>query len=195
MPSIGSFGVAKRIIEQVDEPATFEFCGQDFRIVEGDPSTLPLMEFADAAANGLDSGDAQGLAAMWRMLRDCLHPDDWPNFRRVAMDNKASTEDVLAVVGGVWEYLTGRPTRRPTDSPGGPQKTSTSSKGISPPSTDQPSDASTATQPERVSPRGAEPTPELDDWVPSPMPGWPPLPPGRTDLAGAQVLMVDEAVL
>lgn len=212
MPSIGSFGVAKRLVAEAEnppEPTTFEFEGHEFRIREGDPSAFPLMELADAAANGLDSGSMQGLAAMWRMLKSCLHPDDFPRFRQVAMDEDATTEDVLAIVKGVWEHLAGRPTKRPTGSPDGPQPTSMSSKAVSSsPGTDRPSGPSPTDPPPDDGSGGAplsapSPTDPRPDGALSsapepaaghePIPGWGTVPASRTDLM-APTAFVDDLV-
>jgi hypothetical protein len=147
MAKIGSFDVVKKTLATVEdqavkprEPDTFDFCGQEFRILDETPSLLPLMEFADAiSAADEDSISMPALGAMYQMLRNCIDPRDWESFRNTAMRARAAAEDLLPITMAVWEAVSSRPTRGPSGSPDGPSTTSTGSKAVSPSRTDRPS--------------------------------------------------------
>lgn len=107
-----------------------EFFGEHFHVADR-VGLMPLMKFAHAASNGLDSDDMEGLAACYAMVRDCIHPDDWPRFERKAIDERAEADDIFGVVQKVTEIITARPTSRPSDSSAGPLPTSPSSSAVS----------------------------------------------------------------
>lgn len=56
-----------------DRSRQIEFMGEWFRIAPK-VGVMPLMRFAHAAADELDTGSLESLAAMYDMLRDCIHP-------------------------------------------------------------------------------------------------------------------------
>jgi hypothetical protein len=114
-------GVAAPTI--VDGAEQVDFLGKSFRMADR-IGLMPLMKFAHAASAGLDSDDMAGLVAMYEMIRDCVHPEDWPRFEQHAVEERADSEQLMALVGRVIETLSARPTRRPTDSSVGPQPTS-----------------------------------------------------------------------
>lgn len=97
------------------DPATGEllrkvpFMGREFRIAN-EVGLLPLMEFAYHANSGMDTSDMGALAAMYEMLRDCIHPEDWPAFRAYATAKKAGAEQLMETVQAATELLTARPT-------------------------------------------------------------------------------------
>lgn len=108
-----------------------EFLGEEFRIADK-VGLMPLMKFAHAASAGLASEDLEGMAAMYAMLRNCIHGDDWPRFEQHAMNERADGDDLFPVIARTVELLSARPTPRPSDSSGGPQPTSASSRDTSP---------------------------------------------------------------
>jgi hypothetical protein len=106
------------------------FLGEEYRVAEK-VGLMPLMRFAHAARKGTNTDDMEGLAAIYDMLHDCIHPDDWDRFCTDATDKKAEGDDLIPVVSQTIEILTARPTRRPSDSSAGPSTTSVSSTGSS----------------------------------------------------------------
>lgn len=134
MAKLGSFTVVQKTVAAANgskpkEPDTFEFEGEEFRVVDAVPSLLPLMQFSAAMA-AVDDGsiDMAGLAAMYNMLRYCIHADDWARFEKLAMKTGAGAEDLLPITETVWEAVTSRPTEGPSGSPDGPSRTGMSSK-------------------------------------------------------------------
>lgn len=125
MAKVGSFGAARDRSLQLrngGEPDTFDFCGQEFRVAD-EVGAMPLLRFAAAADSGLDTEDMAGLVAMMEMVRDCIHPDDWPRFQKVATEEKAGGELLMEVCQGLYAHIAARPTVRPADSSAGPSPT------------------------------------------------------------------------
>lgn len=101
---------------------TVECMGERYLI--GDKvGLMPLMRFASASKAGIDSNEMEGLVAMYDMLRDCIHADDWDRFERDMTAKRAEGDDLMPVVGRVIEMLTARPTKRASDSSPGPSST------------------------------------------------------------------------
>lgn len=115
----------------VVDSARLEFLGESFRLGES-VGLMPLMKFAHAANSGLDSDDMAGLAAMYAMIRDTVHPDDWERFERHAIDQHAEGDELMAFVGKAIEAISARPTRRRSVSSDGAPPTSPSSTEPSP---------------------------------------------------------------
>lgn len=144
-------------VELVDDGRRFTFMGEQFRMADR-IGLMPLMKFAMAAKNGLDSDDMEGLAALYTLIRDCVDttcpqrpvmedgqpkvdehgqpvtedagPSEWDRFEAHATTMKADGDDFMKVVQDVIEALTARPTQRPAGSSAGPSATSASSKAI-----------------------------------------------------------------
>lgn len=130
-------------IEGVADPRDMrvEFAGEWFRIADK-VGLMPLMRFAHAAAEELDTADMEALAAIYDMLRDCIHPGspcdcgqpgdhvpgchydpgDWRKFERHAVKVKADAEDMLPVVQQVISKVSARPTGGPSGSSDGARK-------------------------------------------------------------------------
>jgi hypothetical protein len=85
---------------------------------------MPLLKFAHAADQGIDSQDIEGLNAIYEMLQDCIHEGDWDRFKKEMTAEKAFVDDLLPVVQQAIQIITSRPTGEPSDS-------STSSESIS----------------------------------------------------------------
>lgn len=139
-------------VEVVDDPRKVEFLGQYFLMAEK-IGLMPLLKFAHASSRGLDSGDMEGLAAMYAMIYDCIDqtvpterridPTDgvekdmpvgsseYQRFERHALEQKADADDLMKLVQTVIERLSARPSRPPGDSPAGRLPTSQNSKAIS----------------------------------------------------------------
>src|SRR5262249_53505628 len=99
---------------------TVEFMGETFRIADH-IGLMPLLKFAHASARGRSSGDMEGMAALYAMIRDCIWPGepacgdcgtcrdpatvpaqcpsyvpgDWDRFERTAIDKRAEDTDLL----------------------------------------------------------------------------------------------------
>jgi len=100
--------------------ATTTFFGDTFELNET-VSEIALMEFAEASADGLDADMMQGMAAMMRLIKECVDPKDLKKFLVVARKNHASSEDLVGVLKATFEQVTDRPTGLPADSSDGQQ--------------------------------------------------------------------------
>lgn len=119
---------------------TVTFVGQRFRISDR-IGLMPLLKFSAHA--DLSTTDPGALAAMYSMLKDCIHPGtpacgkcpeckagndsscaaydpgDWRRFEQHAIDTKAGADDLLDVITRTIELISGRPTGpRSSSSPG-----------------------------------------------------------------------------
>ena len=110
----------------VVDAARLEFLGEHFRLGES-VGLMPLLKFSYAANSGLDSDDMAGLAALYEVIRDTVHPDDWDRFERHAIDKHAEGDELMEFVGKAMEAMSARPTRRRSVSSGGAPSTSPSS--------------------------------------------------------------------
>jgi hypothetical protein len=113
-----------------------KFLGDWYRINDH-TGVMPLLKFAYEADRGIDSDSPAGMAAMYAMLRDSIHPDEWKPFEYAAMDSAADAATLLAVVREATQKISARPTKRPSGSSAGSRPTSGRSKGSSSP-TDTP---------------------------------------------------------
>ncbi len=100
--------------------AAVDFYGESFALNES-VSEIALMEFAEASADGLDADMMQGMAAMMRLIKECVAPTDLKRFLVVARKNHASSEDLIAVLKATFEQTTERPTGLPAGSSDGQQ--------------------------------------------------------------------------
>lgn len=117
-------------VDVIDD-AKVELKGKYFRLREN-VGIMPLMAFAQAADTGAETGDLKTLATLYRLLRSCIHRDDWARFEDHAEDTDADADDLLKVVGQAIETATARPTQRPAVSSAGPPTTSPSSNAPPP---------------------------------------------------------------
>lgn len=132
------FGPVITIEEQDGQPVdpgfrytwTPEGARRTFRIA---PSIglMPLLRFAHAAKAGMDSTDLEGMAALYDMIADCVHPDDWTEFMSYATLTKAEDEDLMEFVGTAMEIITARPRKPRGNSSGTSPRTSARSRGDS----------------------------------------------------------------
>ncbi len=105
------------------------FLGRKFRVSDK-VGLFPLMMFSDAAESGMTTADPQALAAMWRMLRDCIHPDDWPEFVAHGTEQKCDDPDAMFdVCTQTITILTARPSTPPSASSPGRRRSSRGSTG------------------------------------------------------------------
>jgi hypothetical protein len=101
-----------------------------FRIA-GSVGLMPLLRFAHAAKAGMDTEDLEGMAALYTMIQDCVHPDDWAAFQEYATVTKAEDEDLMDFVGAAMEIISARPRKPRGSSSATSRRTSQRSKGNS----------------------------------------------------------------
>lgn len=89
-------------------------CGKLFK-VDTEQGLMPLMEWA-AANDTADPQNGPQLAALFYMLRDIVHPDDWDEFRVHAKANKAKGQDFLKFQEAAAEVIAAVPTEQPETS-------------------------------------------------------------------------------
>lgn len=92
---------------------------------------MPLLRFAHAAKAGLDTDDLEGMAALYDMISDCVHPDDWPAFMSYATVAKSEDEELMEFVSAAMEVITARPRKPRGSSSATSRRTSLRSKGSS----------------------------------------------------------------
>ena len=112
------------------ESLTVALAGKPFRVAEK-VGGLALMRFAKTAQAGVDSNELAGLAAMYDLLRQVIHPGDWQAFEAHADEQRVGADELLQAVFDAMEAISGRPTSRPSVSSDGPSTTSGSSSGVS----------------------------------------------------------------
>lgn len=84
------------------------FAGRQFRLSET-IGLMPLMMWA-ASAEDVDKTSMTQLTALYRVLQDLVHPDDWAEFQAHACAVKAGDEDFSAFQNAATEAITARPT-------------------------------------------------------------------------------------
>ena len=135
-----------------DESSTIEFLGERFRVADK-VGLMPLLKFASASTISTD--DPRALAAVYEMLRDCIHPGtpgcgdcadckadretdcksydkgDWQAFENHATETKADADELLDVITKVMVIISGRPTTQRGGSSAGQRATRRVSTGNS----------------------------------------------------------------
>jgi hypothetical protein len=127
-----------------DEPApierTVDLKGRQFPVRPEGVSLLAMMKFATIAKRHAAESKRQrqdpaevaqremdGLAALYALLRSCVHPDAWEEFEEHANESGAGQEDLMRVVQQAAQAGSGRPTLPSSGSPGGRSTTAPSS--------------------------------------------------------------------
>jgi len=131
--------VSEPVITAVDAQAAGEGLNASDKVeFMGEAFTLPdrvsfwsFIVFAKAAKLGIDSGDADGMAAMYDMVHGCLSEDDGERFDRAAIEKRASDEEIFAFVQELMERVSARPTVPRSGSSQQARITSKKSKGKS----------------------------------------------------------------
>lgn len=112
----------------VTQAPSVTLLGKQFRIADK-VGLMPLLKFA--AFSDMATSDSRALGAMYAMLRDCIHPDDWRAFEDHATDTKADADDLLDVITKAIEAISGRPTKPSPGSQAGRRGISAGSTGSS----------------------------------------------------------------
>jgi len=97
-----------------------EFMGKLFRLSDT-AGVMPLLKYSAYAESPSMLGPAAG--ALYAMLKDTIHEEEWDEFERHAMEQKARMDDLQDVIVKCVELLTARPTGSPSGSasrPSGP---------------------------------------------------------------------------
>lgn len=122
---LGDFGTARE--PAATEVATFGYFGAQYRTnpyVNDDYALADLGELL-AGVEALD-GLAQ-LAAVKKLLRLLVHPEDFDKVWEAGRVNRQGFDDLGDLCKALFVAMTGRPTGRPADSSAGPQPTPASS--------------------------------------------------------------------
>jgi hypothetical protein len=118
------------IAEDVSADDVVTFMGESFKLPDR-IAYMAFLIFAKASKMGLDTDDEMGMAAMYDMIHGCLNPEDEKRFDNLALDKRASGEEIFDFVAQVMERVSARPTRSPGDSSQQAPSTSRKSKAAS----------------------------------------------------------------
>jgi hypothetical protein len=122
----------------MEDDGKVEFMGERFRLAEK-IGLMPMLAFANASKNGLDSDDMAGLAAMYALIRDVVDqtqkqvvidgvpqfepdgqtpvwegPSEWMRFEKHAIETQADGEDLMEFVSKAMAVVAARP-RKPRE--------------------------------------------------------------------------------
>jgi hypothetical protein len=109
-------GKDQRAIEGPGGALTAPLGDKEFRLAEN-VGIMPLMEWA--AASDVDVASADGLRAVYYVLQDAVHEEDWAEFRRYSREHKVKAEELLDFANAALEVLAGRPTEAASGSSDG----------------------------------------------------------------------------
>jgi hypothetical protein len=112
--------------EANDDPLVVRFLGEDFTC-EDRQSIYPLVKVAGTEANN----EMAVIGAFYEFLKSTFVMADWERFEAHCVAKRASYDDLVALVQGISEALTARPTNRPSGLPSGPPPTGVSSRVVS----------------------------------------------------------------
>jgi hypothetical protein len=129
-----------------------EFLGAYFRLADN-IGMMPLLAFANAQKEGLDSEDMDGMAAMYSLIRDTIDqtreqakdadgkpafdsvgepiwagPSDWQRFEKHAIAEKADGEELMDFIGKAMGKISARPRKPRGTSSESSRRTSEKSK-------------------------------------------------------------------
>lgn len=147
-------GTVQQAVEGAPETREgyLEFLGEEFRLAER-IGMMPLLAFANASKEGLDSEDMAGMAAMYALIRDTIDqsriqrvdadrkleydgagqpvyegPSEWQRFEKHAINQQAEGEELMEFIGRAMGVISARPRKRREISSGSSPRTSPSSK-------------------------------------------------------------------
>ena len=140
LAEIQAIATVKTIEGEVATGDFVELAGRKFRVAPK-IGFMPLLKYS--AASQMNTADPKALAAIYTLLRDCIHPGtpacgkcetckagseqncaqydagDWAEFEEHAMVTRADAEELLDVIVKVMEIISGRPTAQPGGSSAG----------------------------------------------------------------------------
>ena len=105
---------------------TVDFLGESFRVADR-VGALPLMRFAKLAKSGLDADEMDGLVAVYDLLGQVIHAEDWARFEEHADREHAGGEELLEFVASALAVVSAHPIGRSSDASVGPRITEPSS--------------------------------------------------------------------
>src|ERR1035441_9754996 len=82
------------VVEGVTTPNTIPFMGKSFTLPDK-IAYMAFLIFAKIAKSGVNDEDMEGMSAMYDMIHGCLAPADSDRFDQVAVDERASAEEIL----------------------------------------------------------------------------------------------------
>lgn len=103
----------ERAVEENDGTKA-PLCGKFFQ-VDTEQGLMPLMEWS-AANDSADPKNGPQLAALFYLLKDIVHPDDWDDFREHAKASKAKGPDFVKFQNAAAEVIAAVPTEQPETS-------------------------------------------------------------------------------
>ena len=146
MASIGSFG---RKYDRID--LDFEYFELTVR-VNPSASKAALTEFLAEAGDTDVQDEIRQAQVIMRLLHECVHPDDWDAFWKVATrERQDPAEDLMPLCNSIMEAITDFPTGRSSASPAG-QSTTPPRSVVDLPSPDAPGLSPTALHAIRLTP-------------------------------------------
>jgi hypothetical protein len=86
---------------------------KEFRVAD-EVGIMALMEWA-ASAEAKQAG-IEGLRAVYYVLEDVVHEDDWSEFKSYARAEKVTAEELMGFANAAFEAVSGRPTEEPSGS-------------------------------------------------------------------------------
>lgn len=116
----------------MSEDLTLEFKGETFRLSGQPPSHMAMLELAHLSEDGADTEERAAFAAIYNLIEDLVHPDDWGRFRKHARAVRASGDELMfEFARPATQAVVDRPSKRSSDSSDGPQRTEPSSTAVS----------------------------------------------------------------
>lgn len=100
------------------DPQTAVFKGETFNLAES-PSEFAILEFAEAASAGEDSGTLQGMASLLRLAVEIIAEPERDRFRQLCRRERATTDELVELLLGKLGGDAERPTVQPSDSTDG----------------------------------------------------------------------------
>lgn len=100
-------GQDTRAVEDDGGEVTVPLRDREFRLAD-EVGVMPLMEWAATAGN--KTAGIAGLRAIFFVLEDVVHPDDWEEFKQYAREEKIPSDVLFSFVNAALEAVAGRPT-------------------------------------------------------------------------------------
>ena len=103
-----------RAAEVAEGQLAAPIAGRYFRLA-AEIGLMPLMEWA-AATDELDARNSTQVLALYRLLREVVHPDDWAEFRKFTTAEKCDGNALVSFQNAALEAHAARPTVPPGNS-------------------------------------------------------------------------------